>query len=300
MRPTQVKKRKRDEDAELNDDNDGSNSSSVEQHFEDELASALASVSETELLMNSFRQEFRSCCFYPPMIFMHQFSAFYRSLAQQQTSGSSSTLTCTDAGQLSVVDAGDLAKNFQAMRKTNKVKAIVPRIGQIQDILYVNTDDYIQHLAVYLSGGLLDRFTKFLEQSDVMSFSMNMLVANDISEADVQILLEQGILRKDNFMSLTPNVNTEDKETACYWLSSSIIGSMLGSYQEGETAVVRALRKGKYKELLETKLKQIYLSSLSKKLGNKLLPWRFVMLEMYHRDIIKTIQSPRGTVIRLV
>jgi hypothetical protein len=272
----------------------------VEDSAEDLFWKSIENISNTELLFDSFRKEFRVCS-YPPMLFLHQFLAFFRSLAQEQAA-TSSILTCVEAQKVSIPDAGDLDRDILQMRRRNRIKVIVPRIGRIHDTLLVDTSDYLDHIAPYLNdNAILEKFSDFLKKNNQMSFSKKILCEEALLlHEEIDALLTQGILRQDNFMSLTPNVNLDDAETSSLWLSSPIIGSILGTYQEAEVVVIRLLRKGTYKEMLEARLVNAYRSSLEKRVGSKLLPWRFVMLEMFYRGIINTVKSPRGTVIRLV
>lgn len=261
-----------------------------------ELDDILMEKCDSELLLNSFRQDFNGCS-YPMMIYVHQLSAFYQSIAQAT---SSSLLTCVDAASSKVVDSGELDREIAMLRRKAIVKVIVPRVGHVHDNIIVYTDDYLSHIAKYIDSSLHSKLSSFLVGNNLMSFSMKFLEDNaSFNESEIDQMIAQGVLRKDNFMSLTPNVSTDDATTSCLWLSSPIIGFIRSNVDEAEKVVIRLLRKGKYKEMLEKKLEEQYKSMLGSKLGAKLLPWRYIMLELYHRGKIRTIKSPRGTVIRL-
>lgn len=260
------------------------------------LDDILGAKCDTELLLNSFRQDFVGCS-YPMMIYVHQLSAFYQSIAQAT---SSSLLTCVDAASSTVVDSGELDRDILMLRRNAIVKVIVPRVGHIHDNIIVYTDDYLSHIAAYIDRPLHSKLAALLFNNDHMSFSKKFLEENaSLEEPEIDQLISQGVLRKDNFMALTPNVSTDDSTTSCLWLSSPMVGVLRSNVDEAEKTVVRLLRKGKYKEMLEKKLEEQYKSLLGSKLGAKLLPWRYIMLELYHRGKIRTIKSPRGTVIRL-
>lgn len=281
---------------EVNEDENPTKIRALQQEEQNEVFELL-NKSDTEILFDSLRAEFRDCSFIP-MIYIHQLAAFYKSISQVSTL---STLTCTQNGHnTSAIDSGELDREIYVMRRANLIKVIVPRVGHIHDSLIVNTEDYIRHLSSILQGSLLIKFSSFLQINDHMSFSKQFLMdEGGLDSHDIDELLTQGVLRKDNFMSFAPNVNTEDVTTSSLWLSSPAIGSILGVMNECELFVVRLLKKGKYKELLESKLSNTYRISLSAKLGSKILPWRFVMLELYHRGKIQVVKSPRGSVIRL-
>lgn len=281
-------KRKREETSEL--------ASKVGDNPIDELDDILSEKCDSELLLNSFRQDFNGCS-YPMMIYVHQLSAFYRSIAQAT---SSSLLTCVDGASSKVVDSGELDREITMLRRKCVIKIIAPRVGHIHDNIIVYTEDYLSHIAKYIDSSLHSKLSSLLVGNNFMSFSKKFLEENaSFEEFEIDQLISQGVLRKDNFMSLTPNVSIDDAATSCLWLSSPVIGFIRSNVDEAEKVVVRLLRKGKYKEMLEKKLEEQYNSTLGSKLGSKLLPWRYVMLEMYHRGKIRTIKSPRGTVIRL-
>ncbi|XP_054718464.1 serine/threonine-protein kinase 19-like isoform X2 [Uloborus diversus] len=190
----------------------------------------------------------------PPLVFRHQIYAFVKCRTE--------------------VD-----RCLNEMKKQGVVRIF--KLGSNEDdVLVVYMKDYKQHVEkCCLNNITVANFMNIVFECPDMSYSKNVLNEYGMKDENISELIQQGVLTA--------------RDVGCYWLSIPRVGEFVKTFLYGRRATLQYVRRTKYKEILQSELRQ-------RKLPRKaLLGILYHIYDIIGSDSVTCVETSMGTVLRL-
>ncbi|XP_071496385.1 inactive serine/threonine-protein kinase 19-like [Diadema antillarum] len=175
-------------------------------------------------------------------------------------------------------------KEVDELREKKEIKLF--RFGKdVDEFCIVFVDDYCDHVRKIASGlslsPVIERFlSEIIKKLNNITFTRQTL-------CDVHGFKDQEIGQLVNAGLLTA------RDVGSWWLSIPGAGVFMKNFSKGREAVLRAIRKSRYREILQKELEGRKLQAV-KKLG-----MMYLIHDIIGAELVRTIKTTSGTLLRL-